>query len=91
MTINAGYVINVLMCVGSAWLRLIRYVAKIAAVEYQKYTVLSTPAGSFWYTSLRPDRNWNALCIQTKYSQYGKNGYRNTGFNQEQRRGVDLG
>ena len=41
-------------------------------------SVLSTPYGSFQYTSFRPDLNWNALRTQTKYSKYRNYGYRNT-------------
>ena len=40
-------------------------------------TIFSIPSGSFQYTSFRLGLNWNALRTQTKYSKYGKYGYRN--------------
>jgi hypothetical protein len=61
MTINAGYVQNALTLAqpGST---LFRYIAKMAAVEYEKgmaihtsrLTVLSTPSGSFQFTYFCP-------------------------------------
>ena len=82
MTVNAG-VVEKALTLFSAWLRLFRFVAKTAAVECGKCTsihtprcppFLSTPSGSFQYTSFRPDRNWNGLRTQTTYSEYGKYG-----------------
>ena len=49
---------------GSAWLRLFRYVGKMAAVECEK----STPSGSIQYTCFCPNHIWNALRTQTKYT-----------------------
>ena len=75
MTINAGYVENAptLAQPGSA---LFRYVAKMAAVEYEKCASIHTPRfDRFEYTILSvhlfsPDLNWNALRTQPKYSEY---------------------
>ena len=68
------------------WLLLFHYVAKMAAVEYEKCTSIHTPLldrfeGTIQVLSVHffpPDLNWNALHTQTKYSEYGKYGYRNT-------------
>ena len=50
---NAGYVENALTF--STWLRLFRYVAKMAAVEYEKCALFWVkPSGSFEYTSFPP-------------------------------------
>ena len=71
---------------GSAWLRLFRYVAKMAAVEYAKCTPLRTQRfghfeytyGSFQVHFFCRDHNRNTLRTQTKYTNYGNYGYRNT-------------
>ena len=78
MTINAGYVENVptLAQPGSA---LFRYVTKMAAVEYEKWTSIhSSRFDRFEYVIrvhsvhlFSPDLNWNAVRTQTKASKYG--------------------
>ena len=70
---NAVYVENA-PTLFSTWLRLLRYVAKMAAVEYKKCTSIHTSRfDCFEYTirvfsvhSFSPDLNWNALRTQTK-------------------------
>ena len=57
----------------------------MAAIEYEKFTPLHTQrfgvlrahTGPFKYTSFRRDHNWNTLRTQSRYSKYGKYGYRN--------------
>jgi hypothetical protein len=72
MTINAGYVVNAptLAQPGSA---LFRYVAKMAAVEYEKCTSIHTSRFDRFEYTIRvlsvhlfsPDLNRNALRTQT--------------------------
>ena len=78
MTINARYVENAptLAQPGSA---LFRYIAKMAAVEYEKCTSIHTSRFdrfeyTIWVLSVHlfsPDLNWKALRTQTKASKYG--------------------
>jgi hypothetical protein len=63
----------------SAWLRLLRYVAEMAAVEYGKCPSIHTSRLARFEYDIRvleiylfsPDLNWNVLRTQNLASKYG--------------------
>ena len=71
---------------GSAWLRLFRYVAKMAAVEYGECPSNHTSRLARFEYGIRvlegyffsPGPNWNVLRTQILSAQYGQYGYWNT-------------